>query len=367
MGGELRVLVLTPDYPPARGGIQLLMDRLVRHWEDVEAQVVTLATRDGRPTGDGAPKVHRVRAHRVTGRAGGVGMLTARAISEAWRRRPDVVLSGHIVTGPAALAIRKATGIPFVQYVYSEEIVHRPRLAGLVAERASAIIALSRHGEELVLGCGAPRGRIHRVPPGVDLPGATCGPRAASPVVVTVSSLQFRYKGHDVLLRAMPLVRARVPEVRWAVIGDGRFRALHERWARSLELGDSVQFLGSVDDTTRDRILGTAHVFAMPSRLSPQGGGEGFGIAFLEAAAHGLPVVAGDVGGARDAVVDGVTGVLTDPTDHVRVADAISGLLLDPDRAAGMGRAGAHHARDYGWPQIARRVRRVLVDAVAAA
>jgi phosphatidylinositol alpha-1,6-mannosyltransferase len=101
----------------------------------------------------------------------------------------------------------------------------------------------------------------------------------------------------------------------------------------------------------------------MPSRL-PGGGfaGEGFGIVFLEAGLHQLPVVAGDVGGARDAVIHGETGLLVDPTDHVAVAGALTELLTDPERAARLGRAGAARARDHAWPLVATRVREVLED-----
>ena len=99
----------------------------------------------------------------------------------------------------------------------------------------------------------------------------------------------------------------------------------------------------------------------MPSRLPAGGsGGEGFGIVYLEAGAHGLPVVAGNVGGALDAVADGETGLLVDPTDHVAVADAIADLLADPVRAAGLGRAGVEHARGFGWAATGAKVEALL-------
>ena len=124
--------------------------------------------------------------------------------------------------------------------------------------------------------------------------------RAARPTVVTVARLRDCYKGHDVLMRAMPLIRARVPDAQWIVIGDGPLRPELEReaaapWPRRLR-----RFTGEVADAERDEWLDRAHVFAMPSRLrAGGGGGEGFGIVYLEAGAHGLPVVAGNVGGAR--------------------------------------------------------------------
>jgi glycosyltransferase involved in cell wall biosynthesis len=73
-------------------------------------------------------------------------------------------------------------------------------------------------------------------------------------------------------------------------------------------------------------------------------------------------VVAGNVGGTLDAVVDQRTGLLVDPSDHVAVAGAISALLRDPDRASELGRAGAERARDFAWPRIAERVREVLAE-----
>ncbi len=117
-----------------------------------------------------------------------------------------------------------------------------------------------------------------------------------------------------------------------------------------------------MSDAERDAALARAHVFAMPSRLPPGGGGEGFGIVYLEAAAHGLPVVAGDVGGARDAIVHGETGLLVDPESPAALADALSDLLLDPPRARALGEAGAQRARGFAWPLIAREVEELAFE-----
>ena len=97
----------------------------------------------------------------------------------------------------------------------------------------------------------------------------------------------------------------------------------------------------------------------MPSRVPAGGfGGEGFGIVYLEADAHGCPSVAGNVGGAVDAVVDGETGLLVDPEDHVMSADALDRLLRDEPRRRAMGAAGAERAAEFAWPLIAARVGR---------
>jgi phosphatidylinositol alpha-1,6-mannosyltransferase len=209
-----------------------------------------------------------------------------------------------------------------------------------------------------------PRGAVHRIPPGVDLPARIHGSRSGTPLVVTVSRLAERYKGMEVLIRALPLVRAVVPGSQLVIVGDGPLRPGLEALASGLGLGDAVRFPGAVDDDQRDRWLDEAQVFAMVSRLDGDGAGEGFGIVYLEAGAHQLPVVGGSSGGAGDAVVDGVTGLLVDPEDHVGVADALAGLLGNRERAEAMGCAGAERAATFAWPLISRRVEDVLLECI---
>jgi phosphatidyl-myo-inositol dimannoside synthase len=277
------------------------------------------------------------------------------------RFRPDIVLSGHIVTSPAARAIRSALKVPVVQYLYGDEARARPRLTTFALRNAQASVVLSGHMHELATSTGADPARLHLIPPGVDLPASSRNERSAPPTILTIGRLRERYKGHDTLMHALPLIRARVPAARWVVVGDGPLRPELERLATAHELDGHVRFLGEVSDAERDEWLGRAHVFAMPARVPLGGvGGEGFGIVFLEANAHGLPVVAGNVGGALDAVVDGETGLLVDPSDHTAVADAVTELLLDPERAAALGRAGADRARRFAWPLIAGQVEELL-------
>jgi len=285
---------------------------------------------------------------------------------EAARFRPRAVVSGHVVTGPAARAIGRIAGVPVIQYVHADELRTRPRTARF-AVLADAVVAVSAHTVGLAIAAGADRARVHRILNGVDLPAGPRGELAPRPTVITVARLEDRYKGHDVMIRALPLIRERVPEVEWVVVGDGSLRSELERLTDREGVRDAVRFLGTVPDGERDAALKRAHVFAMPSRLPTGGiGGEGFGIVYLEAAAHGLPVVAGNVGGALDAVVDGETGLLVDPEDPAAVAQAISGLLRDPERAAALGAAGARRARQFAWPIVTARIEDLILDVTRA-
>jgi phosphatidylinositol alpha-1,6-mannosyltransferase len=366
MRREIDVLVLTPDFPPAVGGIQMLMHRVIHHAPALRARVVTLGSEGDRDFDRrGTVDVTRVRGRSLP-HAAAVAALNARGAICALRRKPDVVLSGHIATSPAASAIRRLLRVPVVQYLYGHEVGVRPRLAEYAVRHADRVVAISSYTRELALGAGGEAERIALIPPGVDLNGER-GTPGDRPTVVTVGRLEDRYKGHDVLVRALPLVRARVPDVRWVVIGDGSLRGSLESLARATGVSDLVRFTGAVEDADRDRWLADAHVFAMPSRLPADGlAGEGFGIVYLEAGLRGLPVVAGAVGGALDAVVHGRTGLLVDPNDHVAVADAIASLLSDRARAEALGRTGAEHARRHAWPNVAERVERLIREVAAA-
>lgn len=363
-----RLLVLTPDFPPAIGGIQLLLGRLVeRLVGDFDIVVVTRSAAGGhRAHEDSSVNVYSTR---LAGRPGLIEANTS-GLAMGLRRKFDIVLSGHIATAPAAAGLQRLRGTPFVQYVYADEVPHRPGLARFAMRRAACTIAISGHAHALALTAGCPPTRLEIVPPGVDIPTATGSARRATrPTIITVARLEDRYKGHDVMLRALALVKLRVPDVLWIVVGEGSLRVELEAEADRLGLADHVQFTGRVSDEERDRRLAEAHVFAMPSRLPPSGteGGEGFGIVYLEAGLQGLPVVAGAVGGSVDAVVHGKTGLLVDPTSSEELGEALSVLLLDERQASALGAAGAARARTYTWERMSRGVQETLTRAAAKA
>ena len=364
----MRILLPTPDYPPITGGIQLLLERLVRHsrfsYEVITPRTPGKALRFARSAD--VTRTPRLADHRAT-----VAILNAVTVRRAAALRPDAVLSGHVVAGPGALAVQALFGTPAIQYLYSSELSGRPQLSRLVARRARALVAISSHTRLQALTIGAPAAKVHTILPGVDPKlgsrSRTVPREAGPPTVVTVARLEDRYKGFDVMIRAVPLIRARVPDARWVIVGDGSLRAELEGTAEAYGVTDCVSFTGALDDEARDGWLDRADVFAMPSRLMPDGtGGEGFGIVYLEAAMHGLPSVAGDGGGAVDAVIDGETGVTVDATDHVAVADAIADLLLDPERRARLGEAARARAEQLSWARMADQVDRLIESVVAA-
>jgi phosphatidylinositol alpha-1,6-mannosyltransferase len=283
------------------------------------------------------------------------------------QQKPDVVLSAHIITSPAAQALRRLTGVPVVQYLYGLEATARPGLTRFAARNAQAVIAISRYTQALARIAGAPESRIHLIHPGVDLPPREAVAVADVPELITVASLKYRYKGHDVIIRALPLIRAAVPEARWVVVGDGDLRRYLESLIAAHGLREHVDLVGSVSDAERDERLCRASVMVMPSRIPADGvGGEGYGIAFSEAAVQGVPVVGGNVAGARDAVDDGVTGLLVDPESPLAVATAVTELLRHPERGRQLADAARRRAERLAWPNIAREVEDLILRVARA-
>ncbi len=359
-----RVLVTTPDFPPATGGIQRLLGELVSHATGWDTRVVTL----DHPQAGSAPM--RVPTRRVVNRLPfrhtSIVRLNVATICEGLAWRPDAIVSGHIVTSPGAMLLGGLLGVPAVQYIYAKELTERGRLGRFAMARATATVVLSEHTAQIAREAGVNPARLHLIPPGVDVVEREREAKAEVPTILTVARLSDRYKGFDVMLRAMPLVCARIPTVRWVVVGEGPLRDELQATAKAWGLYENVLFCGRVSDEDLDRWFARSHVFAMPSRLPANGGGEGYGLVYLEAGARRLPCVAGNVGAVAEAVNDGVTGLLVDATDHVATAAALVELLADPDRAAALGAAGHEHARALSWDRMSAALEALVAASMAS-
>ena len=374
----LRVLVLTPDFPPAVGGIQSYVYQLCAHLPDAEL-VVVAPDHAGARVFDARQRFRVVRTA-SRGKLGRLsfGVFWAAAVGVGLTGRFDVIVCGHFLAGLPALALRRLRGVPVVVMAHSQEVRARQRreLARTVFQRADRAIANSEFTRGVLMEVGVPPDRIRKVNPPVHLPnGDGMGdPQEArrrfglggGPLLLTVSRLAERYKGHDTTIRALPLVRSKVPGVQHVLVGEGPLQGFYARLARSLGVDGVTVFLGRVEGADLAALYSTCDVFVMLSRESRiAGGAEGFGIAFLEAGLMGKPVVGGRSGGIPDAVQDEVTGLLVDPTDIQGVADALMRLLTNPDIARRLGENGRRLAvAQFAPPRIAGIFREVLLEVV---
>lgn len=259
------------------------------------------------------------------------------------RLRPfDAIFCGHINLVPLAAAIAALLRRPLWLQLHGREAWGPlPRIHRRAAERAALVTAVSRHTRRRFLGLArVDPSRVYVLPNTV---GAQFkpGPKPArlldeyqlhgKRVLLTVGRLAAaeRGKGHDRVLEALRALRCIAPDLVYLIAGDGDDRDRLRRRAAALGIADQVRFSGMVMPSELPDYYRAADVFAMPSTQ------EGFGIVFLEAAASGLRVVAGNCDGSVDALADGVLGRLLDPTDCDALVAAIGQALAaapsDPD------------------------------------
>lgn len=221
--------------------------------------------------------------------------------------------------------------------------------------------AISDSTRDDLVARGVPRERIAVVYPGVDTVRYSpdpSGSRTEPPRFVYVGRIK-RYKGVEIVLRALAEARQQRPDLTLDIAGNGDDRPRLEALAVTLGLGDAVRFLGFVDEPTKLALLrgAVANVFPSPK--------EGWGITVMEAAACGTPSLASDSPGLRDSVRDGVTGMLVPHGDVSAMASAMCRLVADPELVDTLGAAARRHAEQLTWESAADQVEQHLMDLVA--
>ncbi len=176
---------------------------------------------------------------------------------------------------------------------------------------------------------------------------------------VTVARLE-PYKGVDTALRAVAEVRKGGHDLHYLVIGAGKKGKEYKKLARELGIGDVVRFTGNVPDRDLPALYNTAQVYLGVSRRADATRVEGFGVALAEASACGLPVIAGKSGGLAEAVKDGETGFVVEPTEVEAVTAALQRLLGDQLLARRIGQAARKSVESYyNWDRVIRDLREI--------
>jgi phosphatidyl-myo-inositol dimannoside synthase len=371
----MRLLLVTIDFPPHRGGVQNLLarlaDGLARRWP---ITVVTPASA-GAGGWDAAQPYAVIRSLPLAWGKPGLAGLQLRAFVELLRRRPHVIVCGHVLLGPFCRLVSVLFGVPYVVMAYAYEI-RAPRMraiARLALRGARRVVTISEFSRRAVEAHGIAPAAVTVIRPGAAVDETAASPGGVGPapagqrVLLSVGRLVDAYKGHDMVIRAMPLILVRVPMAQYVVVGDGPLRRYLERLAVSLDVASAVRFVGPASDDEVDAWYRRCEVFVLASRESGvSGGAEGYGIALVEAGLRGKPVVGGRSGGIPDAVIDGETGILVDPLDPADIADAVTRLLTEPQLAARLGRDGRRRALDeLSWARYTEAFARVLTEVAA--
>ena len=374
-------LLVTNDFPPKVGGIQAYLWELWRRFDPDSFVVLTASSHPDADRFDREQAARGIRIERVRTRVLAPTPHLVHRIRETAHR----VGAEVIVLDPAFPLgiIGPHLGLPYAVLLHGAEVA----IPGRLPVSRQLVARVLRHSSLIISAGGYPsaagartvrRGTLPpviEIPPGVDLDRfrpldddertrarADLGLPKEGPLVVSVSRLVPR-KGMDVLVDAAVRLRPDFPDLTVAIAGRGR--DADRLTGRVAESGAPVRQLGGLSDEDIPRLIGAADVFVMLCRNRWLGlEQEGFGIVFLEAAAAGVPQIAGASGGAGEAVVDGETGLVVGrPADAESSARAISRLLADQSLRSAMGVASRRRAEaSFDYDRLAPRLAARLAD-----
>lgn len=372
-----RTLLVTNDFPPRRGGIQSYLHTFAQLLPADELVVYAPRWRGDSHVRFDAEQPFEVVRHPTTLMlpTPDVARRAARLVAD---RQCDTVWFGAAaplaVLGPH---LRRAGAERVVASTHGHEVgwsmlPAARQVLGRIGSTADVVTFVSRYTRGRFAAAFGADAALEHVPPGVD--STVFAPDTSAretlraryglgdrPTVLCLSRLVPR-KGQDMLIRALPGIRAEIDGAVLVVVGGGPYGDTLRALAQSCGVADHVVFTGSVPAEELAAHHTLADVFAMPCRT--RGAGldvEGLGIVFLEASASGVPVVAGRSGGAPETVVESVTGTTVDGTSVDDVRRAVVDVLSDRDRAAAMGAAGREFvSTEWRWDDLAARLAHLL-------
>lgn len=368
----MRVLLITRNLPPLRGGMERLNLGVVTALAS-KVELVVIG-----PAGCRAHLPKQVAVYEVP--VVSLPLFFLKVMELAWRLGRDhfdLVIAGSGLTAPMALLAAKRSGARSLAYVHGLDVTTKNlvyRMFWLTAmRRMDAAIANSANTADLAMRAAVAQGNVAVVHPGVELPLSTESSnndfRARfqlddAPMLLSVGRLTERKGLAEFVDLAMPLIVARFPGVRLVVIGDeapdALSRSANEPAAKLIEaiarhcLQKHIIRLGPCDEITLKNAYAAADIHVFPVK-QVSGDIEGFGMVAIEAAAHGLPTIAFAVGGVPDAVGDGVSGWLLPPGDYDGFAARVCKVIAAKDGGSLHGSARLF-AKDFSWPLFGERL-----------
>ena len=378
-----KTLIVTNDFPPRPGGIQAFLHNMALRLDPERLVVYASTWKRGREGAEATAAFDAEQPFTVvrdrttmllptpaaTRRA--VGLLREHGCTSVW-------FGAAAPLGLMAPALRKAGAERLVATTHGHEagwaqLPAARQLLRRIGESTDTITYLGEYTRSRIASALTPAAaeRMVQLPPGVD--EKTFHPSSGGdairarlgladrPVVVCVSRLVPR-KGQDTLVLAMPRILAAEPDAVLLIVGGGPYEKELRKLARETGVADSVRFTGAVPWAELPAHYGAGDVFAMPCRTRRGGlDVEGLGIVYLEASATGLPVVAGDSGGAPDAVLDGETGWVVRGGVPEEAADRIVVLLGDAELRRRMGERGREWVEEkWRWDLLAEELKTLL-------
>ena len=375
----MRILVITWNYPPKTGGMEMMMQQLVSHLRTQAevhvfgpyAEVETVEEATTRPQHDGLAWFFLA-----------AGLSCFRLLH---RESFDVIIAGSTLVMPVVYVLGLLFGLPVAVNVYGLDLIYSHPLYQLMLKvllkRFDRVFAISQASKAEALKRGASPDDVVIAHPGLDFSEFERQPDqarlkqrhglAGHRVLLSVGRLAKRKGIPEFVTYALPDIVAAYSDVVFLVVGDNPTQSLThkedvkariEAAVESQNLEAHVRLLGRVDRNVLVDLYQACDVFVLPAIHVP-GDMEGFGIVLTEAGAAGKPVVSTKLGGITDAVVDGKSGILVEAERWDELSDAVLALLADESLRQEMGQFGRQRVRtELDWSIVAGRYLEHLKD-----
>ena len=377
----MRLLVITELFLPTKGGTAVWAAEVYKRLGGKEIHIVTADVPGAAEIDSVHPSsIHRLPLRRVSWlKPESLPMYARFFFKSLWlaltHRFEAIHAFRALPEGLVAWAVARLTCRPVVIYVHGEELTTwgkggKYKAMRFALRHADTIISNSDFTQQALLYMGVREERIVLINPGVDVerfrPGLPCddlkqyiGLAPEENLILSVGRLSRR-KGFDMVIRSLPVLIRQGIAVRYVLIGIGEDHDYLINLSRELNVEDRVHFLGHVSPGDLPRWYNACDVFVMPNR-EINGDTEGFGMVFLEAAACGKPVVAGQAGGTGAAVLDGQTGYRVDGNEVMLIGTTLAHLLGDRILAKRLGEAGYQRSRsDFSWASVAEKTKKLF-------
>ncbi len=362
-----KTLFITNDFPPRPGGIQTFVYEIVRRFEPSQVSVLT-SSWAGDAQFDALHDFEVVRAKTQMLLPTKKTFALAKEIIER-NQIEQVIFGASAPLGLLAGPLRKLGIKKIVAFTHGHEVgwAKTPvtkQLLRKISNEVDVLTYLTEYTKNQILK-GLPKSaaaKMHQLLPAVDSQQFSTSNRdqgnelrtqigfADRPVIVSVSRLMAR-KGHDQLIKTLPKVQEQIPGAALVIVGEGPYRNKLEKLVGQLSLEQDVHFTGKVPFADLPKWYAVGDIFAMPCRTRSAGWDvEGLGIVYLEASATGLPVIAGDSGGAPEAVELDQSGYVVSGTNQDELVNRIVQLLADAQLRDQMGQFGRNWVQtNWTW------------------
>lgn len=392
MSSKKRVLIVAADFKPMIGGVSEFAYHMACGFARLDAQVLILSPHyPGAESYDEKLGMHikrtypsakvedRLSVMTKIGKCASLGSLAATMLRMRKSFRPHIIYLSSMYPFAGFFPYSKANIV--TTFHGSELLVHcqKSRLTAInkhilikSCRNSSLILANSNYTKNLLEGFGVCTSKVFVTACGVDwqkFSGAPTTQKARAKLGFSGRRIVFslgrldRRKGFNTVVKCMPNIRKKIPDVLYVIAGQGPMSVRLEKLVDELDLHDSVRLVGRISDEDVVNYMAACDVFAMPNRKETDGTVEGFGIVFLEANCCCKPVIAGRSGGAVDAVEHNRTGLLVDPYSQQSIEDAIETLLTNPQLAMKMGQQGRERVeKDFKWEIVAERACRRIFE-----